>query len=590
MTPRIRSRVLEGLPVAPGIAIGHAVSIGGQRVEVYRLPVPPERVDDEIERLRQAVRAAAEDLQTTRQKAHQQLGKELASIFEAHLLVLEDSGFLGEIEERIRGQKVNAEWAVHEISEELQRRFERFEVEHLRERSEDVRDVAQHLLSRLAGIQSRDLAEISEGVVIVAEDLVPSEAIRLGRHGVAGFALERGGQTSHTAIIARSLHIPLVGGLAGVTSEITDADLVVVDGNAGRVVLHPTQSALKRYRRIEARELRRETRLRRTRRLVSKTRDGQPVELLANIELPEEAEEARSYGAAGIGLYRSEFLFIEKSPELPSEEEQYETYRRLLKEVAPHPVVVRTFDLGGRKLAREVLDTREENPVMGLRGIRLTLARSEIFHYQLRALCRAAAHGDLRILLPMVSAVEEVRQFREMLDRALRELGRERRRHVKEIPLGVMIEVPSAAMVADSLAREVDFFSIGTNDLIQYAMAVDRGNEHVAYLYRPLHPGILRMIRFTVDGAREAGIGVSLCGEMGAQPRYAPLLVGLGLRSLSVVPRSVPVLKRLLRQIDAPFWERAASECLELHTAEEVESFVEERLTDAGIDTEGAAA
>jgi phosphoenolpyruvate-protein phosphotransferase (PTS system enzyme I) len=567
-------RILEGRPGAPGVAIGRAISIGGERDEVYRFPLPADQIEREIERLHAARRQAVHDLEATRDRAASELGRDLAAIFEAHLLVLDDPQFLGTIERQIRTELVNAEWAVDQTSEALQARFAQVEVDYLRARGEDVRDVARHLIRALAGIAHHEISELGGEAVIVAYDLTPSEAVRLGRERVIAFALERGGVTSHTTIIARSLNIPLVAGLAGISDAVTDADRVIVDGTGGRFILHPTPEMVVEYEGIRHQREEREGELETIRTLPSVTRDGVTIDLLANIDLPEEIDDAVRCGAQGVGLYRSEFLFIERSPELPSEQDHVDTYRRLLDVIRPHPVVVRTFDLGGRKLARDVLETHEENPVLGLRGIRLTLARPDIFRRQIRALCRAGAFGDLRIMLPLVSALDEVHHFKTLFREVVAELEAEGLEHNPNLKIGVMIEVPSAAMIADSLAREVDFFSIGTNDLIQYSMAVDRSNEQVSYLYRPVHPGILRMIRFAVRSAEEAGIPVSLCGEMAADPQFTPLLAAMGLRAFSVTPRVIPELKNVIRGFALSDWAEARDVCLALPTADDVDRYL----------------
>ncbi len=422
-------------------------------------------------------------------------------------------------------------------------------------------------------------------MVIVADDLTPSEAVRLGRGRAVGFAIESGGRTSHTTIIARSLGLPAVTGLGEVTELVTDEDPVIIDGEQGLVILHPTRHVLARYRRRLAEMASRASHLLETRELEALTCDGCPIQLMANIDLPEELDDVLAFGARGIGLYRSEFLYIERSPELPTEDEHLALYRRLVEAAAPAPVIIRTYDLGGRKLAQELLETHEANPVLGLRGIRLTLARPEVFKAQLRALLRAGLHGDLRLMLPLISALDEVRAFRAFTREVMAELDADGLDYRRDLPLGVMIEVPSAAVIADILAREVDFFSIGTNDLIQYSLAVDRNNEHVADLYQPAHPAILRMLRFVIDSADAAGIEVGLCGEMAADPRYAPLLIGLGLRRLSVTPRSVPAVKQRIRALAVTALTELADRCLELATASEVED-----LLDSALDALPAAA
>jgi len=391
--------------------------------------------------------------------------------------------------------------------------------------------------------------------------------------------VETGGQTSHTAIIARDLNIPLVTGISEVTKQVTDDDPVIVDGTDGRVILHPSDGQLQQYRELQREFSEHERELLSTESLPCITRDNVEVRLMANLDLPEEIADAQRFGAHGVGLYRSEFLYIERSPELPSEQEHLDLYSRVLNAMDPEPAVIRTFDLGGRKLAREVMETEEDNPVLGLRGIRLTLARPQIFRTQLRALYRAGVGRNLWILLPMVSNVEEVIQFKKFAQKIQDELDREGLEHNPDCKLGVMIEVPSAALVADVLAKHVDFFSIGTNDLIQYALAVDRNNEHVSYLYKPLHPAILRMLHFVIDSARTAGIDVSMCGEMAANRHYAPLLLGMGLRRLSVSPRAIPDVKTQIRQLSLSDLEGVVGECLTMSSTTEVESCLENFLS-----------
>jgi phosphotransferase system enzyme I (PtsI) len=572
--PQTEMQVLQGMGVSGGIAIGRAICIE-TRADVLRLHVPESQLDKEVLRLRDGALHARGELQRLRARAEEDLGSDLAAIFDAHVLLLSDAKFLGRVEERIRTHQVNAEWAVHKTAEELDERFAQMGDSYIRERSEDLTDVSRHLLRSLQGLSHHDLSELPNDIVIVADDLTPSDAIRLGRERVIGFAVETGGRTSHTTIIARSLNIPAVAGLTGVMSLLRDEVPVIVDGETGKVILHPTEEILLEYRSLKEELDCRDRDLLATRELAAVTRDGVEICLMANIDLPEEVEEVAPFGAAGVGLYRSEFLYIEKSPHMPTEEEHLEIYRRLVEFAAPHPAIIRTYDLGGRKLAREMMATEEENPVLGLRGIRLTLARLEVFRSQIRALYRAGLYGDLWVMLPMVSTVEEVRQFRAFAAEVMAEMEQEGVPFRRDVRLGVMIEVPAAAMIADVLAREVDFFSIGTNDLIQYSIAVDRNNEHVSHLYQPLHPGILRMLRFVVDSARAAGIEVSLCGEMGGDPRFALMLIGLGMRRLSMSPRRIPEVKAWLREAAVAELSEMATQCLGHSTAAEVQEHLD---------------
>lgn len=584
MDSKQEPQVLQGLGASPGVAIGRSVCLSIHHLEVYRIPIPASDVEGEVSRLGNATQKTRAELQATRQRAHEQLGDGLAAIFEAQALLLEDASFLDRVEQRIRNEQVNAEWAVHKVSEEFLDRFEKLESEHLRERGDDLRDVTRHLLRILQGIAHHELSELGSDVVIVAHDLTPSEAVRLGRQQVVAFAIETGGPTSHTSIIARDLNIPLVTGLDGVTDMVTDDDPVIVDGTAGTVILHPLEDQLVEYGEKRRQQSEQERRLLETGPLPCVSRDGVAIELMANIDLPEELDDAKRFGAAGLGLYRSEFLYIERAPELPTEDDHFSTYLRLLDAMDPNPVLIRTFDLGGRKLAREVMATDEENPVLGLRGIRLTLARPHIFKIQLRALFRAGVGRNLWIMLPMVSARDEIFAFRSFAAEVMKELDDEGIDFSRDFKLGIMIEVPSAAMIADILAQEVDFFSIGTNDLIQYSLAVDRNNEHVSYLYRPLHPAILRMIRFVLDCARDNSVEVSMCGEMAGDQRYTALLLGMGLRRLSVSPRSIPEIKSQIRSLEVRELEEATERCLTMGSAAEVERCLDSYLAKSARD------
>lgn len=566
---------LQGMGVSGGIAIGRAVVIETRMPDVFRIHLSEDRVEPEVIRLHEAAEHAKAELKRTRAKALETGGQEIAGIFDAHVLLLSDRNFLGRVEERIRTQQINAEWAVHKTAEELDDRFARIDDSYLRSRSEDLSDVSRHLLRSLHGISHHEISELPDNVVIVADDLTPSDAIRLGRERVLGFAVESGGRTSHTTIIARSLNLPLVAGLSGMTGLLSEPSPIIVDGETGTVILHPTPEVLERYRSRQAELQRRDLDLRATRELEARTRDGVEIKLMANIDLPEEISDISCFGASGVGLYRSEFLYIDKSPQLPTEEEHLAIYRSLIEASAPHPTIIRTYDLGGRKLAREVMDSQEENPVLGLRGIRLTLARRDVFRTQIRALLRAGLYGDLWVMLPLVSTLDELRRFRSFADEVMVEMDREGVAYRRDIRMGVMIEVPAAALISDILAREVDFFSIGTNDLIQYSMAVDRNNEHVADLYQPLHPAILRMLRFVIQSANQAGIEISLCGEMAADPRYAMLLIGLGLRRLSMSPRQIPEVKTWIREASISELSALVERCLQYSTAGDVQQHIE---------------
>jgi phosphotransferase system enzyme I (PtsI) len=578
----------HGLGVADGIALGRAVCISTRIGDVLQIPVLADGLDAEVERFHEAVVQARDEIGKVRDRVREELGEDLAGIFDAHSLLLADSSFLDRVEKHIREERVNAEWALQEAVNDLQKRFDQIESQHLRERADDLRHACRYVVRSLRGIHLHQLSEIANDVVIVADDLTPSDAVRLGREKVVGFVIEHGSRTSHTTIIARSLNIPAVVGVGGITQELADQTEVpiIVDGSSGTVVVRPSEGTVASYRQRRRDHRRLEVELIEGSSLPPVTRDGTEIQVMANIDLPEEVEDARRFTAAGIGLYRSEFLYIEKSPLLPTEEEHLDLYRRIVESAAPRPAIIRTYDLGGRKIASEVMETHEENPVLGLRGVRLTLSRPDIFKTQLRALLRATVYGDLWIMLPMVTVVDEVRSFRRSAEEVMVELEAEGHPFRRDFKLGVMIEVPAAALISDLLAREVDFFSIGTNDLIQYALAVDRNNEHVANLYQPLHPGLLRMLRMVVKNAQRAGIDVSMCGEMAGDSRLTPVLLGCGLRRMSVGPRQVPVIKRRIRELSLEGLEEVAETCTNLATAAEVEEYLRTAL---GDDAEVAA-
>ena len=568
---------LQGAAATPGVAIGPAVCLRGHGVEVLRVQIRRGGLDREVERFGAAVRSVEAELEATESRIAETFGSDLASIFHAHSVILRDSSFARRIDHMIRRDRVNAEWAVQAVADDLGEKFAQVKSQHLRERGEDLRDVTRYLLRALAGKRSTPGVgeDFDRNVVVVSHELTPDEVLRLGRRGAVGFAIEVGGANSHTAIVARALDVPLVTGIVDITNRVADDDPVIVDGEEGRLTLHPTPETLDQYRNLQRRRRRNEeAQSTAARDLPARTVDGAEVELLANVELPEELDDVRRFGASGIGLYRSEFLYLEKSPELPSEEEQVAVIRQLLETLAPQPVVVRTVDLGGGKVARGLVPQDEENPVLGQRGIRLTLARPDVFRVQLRALFRAAPFGNLRIMAPMVTTVDEIRALRRLCDEVCAELEAEGADYRRDVELGAMVEVPAAVMIARQLAAEVDFLSIGTNDLIQYTLAVDRTNQHVAGLYQPLHPAVLSMIQLVVEAGRRQRVPVALCGEMAASPECVPLMLGLGLRQLSMSPRGIPSVKEVVRSLDISDAEELARRCVTASTAEEVESLL----------------
>jgi len=576
------ARTLLGLAVSPGIAIGKTLVVENITQPVLRTPVAPEEVEHEVERMRGAVRQAAERAGMLAREAHQRVGSEFASIFEAHRLMMEDPTLLSAVEGVIRGKQINAEAALEEVVKDLLRRFESLGDVYLRERRVDLLDVAMELQRALQGRPTPHLGRLADDTVLIADDVPPSQAIQLSASSVAGFASEAGGLTSHTTIIAKSLGIPAVVGVAGLLDEARGAPLVIIDGFEGHVVVDPDEALVQVYRLRAAEHRRRQQELLQQAHLPARTVDGFEVALLANIDLSSELEAAHAGGASGIGLFRSEFLFMAASPRLPDEDEQTAAYETLLQAFPNGTVTIRTFDLGGRKLARQVIGSPEANPVLGLRGVRLCLQKPDFFRTQLRALLRAAGRNpgaQMRIMVPLVAHLEEIRTVRVILARLAAELRSEGVPVPERVPLGAMVEVPAAALIAEHLCREVDFLSIGTNDLTQYTLAVDRANEAVSELFRAFHPAVLRLIDRVVTCGKRCGIPVGMCGEMAADPLAVPVLLGLGVRELSMHPPALPVVRSLVREISQREARRIAQRALALATAKEVEELLLENLS-----------
>jgi phosphotransferase system enzyme I (PtsI) len=570
----VSGELLRGIGASGGVAVGQVYLLHPEPLPVVPDPLPPERVEDEIERFHAARQAAGRELESLTRQVQEALGERYVGILEAQRLVLEDPILVTATTQRIRVGRVSARWALKEAVAELVRRFDTIDDEYLRERGGELADVQRRLQRLLRGEQPHD-PRVPDQAIVVAHAVGPSDAILLASQPIVGLATDVGGRTSHTAILAQALCIPAVLGLHDLSQRVRAGDPLLLDGDAGTVVLAPSaaQVAEAETRRAASREL--ETRQLSDRDLPAVTLDGVEIVIRANIEFPTEVERALRFRARGIGLYRSEFLFTSRTPELPDAEEHYRIYREIAERVAPEPAIVRTLDLGGEKYFHEVLGGRSGPPVLGLRGVRFSLERPEIFRPQLAGLLRAAAEQDnLRMLLPLVSTIDEVRAVRRLLAEEAQRLAASGRAVRPDLPLGIMIEVPAAAMAADLFAQEIDFLSIGTNDLIQYAIAVDRGNEDLTALYQPFHPGVLRMLKFVVDSGRRHGIPVALCGEMAADPNAVPLLVGLGLRELSVQPRAVGLVRHAVRHTDAGQAERLARHALERPSAAEILRFM----------------
>jgi len=572
-----RSRVIRGIPASPGIAIGKAHILELEELHVREKQLEPQDIEKEIERFKDAIFAARREIEALRETIHEELGPDQAKIFDAHLMILDDVVATDKTMKAIREERKNAEFAYRRTLSEVAEELDLAKDEHFRNSAADVRDVKRRVIRHLLDEPRRGLGATAGQVVLLAHDLTPSEAVLLSKDTVLGFATDSGGRTSHSAIMARSRGIPAVVGLKYVTVHVRAGDTVVVDGNRGIVDVDPSEQALKEYRKRQQQFLDFEGMLLDIRELAAITTDGHRIELSANIEMPEEVESALAKGAGGVGLYRTEFFYM-RSARLPGEDEQYEAYRKVAEKCYPFPVIIRTVDVGGDKFASYLGAAKENNPFLGWRGIRFSLEREEIFKIQLRAIFRAAASGNVKVMFPMVSSLDELRRANAICAEVKEDLKQRDVPFGENCEIGIMAETPASVMIADSLAREADFFSIGTNDLIQYTLAVDRGNEKIAYLYDPLHPAILKSIKTLVDAGHRHDIWVGVCGEMCGDPLGAVILLGLGLDEFSMSPYLIPEIKTIVRSVSYTDIKQLADRALCLSTAAEVRSFIEEKI------------
>jgi phosphotransferase system enzyme I (PtsI) len=542
-------KVFRGIPVSAGVCRGKILVIGKCNPSILKHELANGAVAEEVNRLERALVQTRQDLLEVQRKVSEAMGAEQGSIFDAHLLVLEDRTLIDEVLKLIAEEKVNAEYAFHTIAERYAKTLSGIEDDYLRERATDMRDVSARVLSNLMGHQDQvDLRHLKEPCIIISHDLTPSNTAQLDRKNVLGFATDIGSKTSHTAIMARSLRIPAIVGLKNASEELQDGQFALLDGFNGVIVVNPTDQTLFEYGQLIRKHVTLQEKLRDVLQKPAVTLDGHRVFLTANIEQAEDAEAVRASGAEGVGLFRTEYLFINRES-LPTEEEQYTAYRQAAAALKPQTVVIRTLDLGGDKFLSHLQVPSEMNPFLGWRAIRFCLQQREIFRAQLRAILRASAEGNVKMMYPMISGLEELNQANALVEEYKAELRKENVPFDEHLPIGAMIETPSAALVADSLAKRLKFLSLGTNDLIQYALAVDRMNEKIAHLYEPTHPAIVRLIKTTVDAARAHKISTSVCGEMAGDPVLAPLLLGLGVDELSAATSVVPQVKFLVRRL-----------------------------------------
>ena len=563
----------KGTGASPGIALGKALVIEHSELVIEKKTI--ENIDEEIQKLESAVKVSKEELTKVKEKALAELWEHEAEIFEAHLLVLEDPELIGSAISKIRDEKVNADYALNEIKEMFVAMFESMDNEYMRERAADIKDVTNRVLRHILGIKVVDLAGLDEEVVLIAHDLTPSDTATMNKNMVLGFLTDIGGRTSHTAIMARTLEIAAVVGLNDITKKVKDGDYIVFNGDTGEVIVNPDEETKAKYASLkeEFEEYRKSLELLKGQ--ASITTDGRHVELAGNIGSPNDVEGLIKNDAEGVGLYRTEFLYMDKEDSFPTEEEQYEAYKAVLEGMNNKPIVIRTLDIGGDKELPYFEMEAEMNPFLGYRAIRLCLDRKDIFKTQLRALYRASVHGKLRIMFPMISSLEELLDAKEVIKEVLKELDAENIAYSNDVEVGMMIEIPSAAVISDVLAKHVDFFSIGTNDLIQYTCAVDRMNQKISHLYNQFNPAVLRLIKMVIDNAHKEGKWVGMCGESAGDQRMIPILLGFGLDEFSMSPISILPARKLITSLSYADMQKFADEVLAMGTAKEIKEYVD---------------
>ncbi len=572
-----REQILRGIPAAPGIAIGRVHLIVFDEPEVTPRKLAPSEVPQELSRFDIALEETKSAIERSRDRALDVAGVAVGKIFDAHLLILADEIFHDQVRGRITREQFDAEYIVYDSFGQMIEVISRTQGEVFRERATDLRDVRSRLLRYLRGEGDLIPDHPTHEVILIAEDLSPTQALNLDKTLVHGIATDIGGLTSHTAILARSLDIPTIVGIGDVSVKVRNGDSIILNGNSGKVILHPSSESLTEY------ESKRE-RFRGFQRVLeglksqpAVTLDGREIDLWGNIELPREAESVLSHGGTGVGLFRSEFLFLTRET-TPTEDEQFSIYDKAAEIMAPHPVVIRTFDLGGDKYHAGINLRDEKNPFLGYRAIRVSLSRRDLFRAQLRAILRASARGNVRVMFPFVSGFEELRESLAVLEEAKQELQQRKLAHDRNIPVGIMVEIPSAAVMADRLAEQCNFFSIGTNDLIQYTVATDRANEQVAAYYRSYHPAVLRLIEMTVRAGEKSGIHVGICGELGGSPAATPLLVGLGMKELSMTSSMIPEIKKIIRSLTYEECKRMARKAMKMDTSQEILNYMHGEL------------
>ncbi len=566
----------KGISTSPGIAIGRIFLYLDEKLKVPRYDILPDDLEAEFDRFKEASSRATEEIKALQKNASERELVEESQFLESHILMLSDPEFLSSIERNLKSYLKNVEWILYLTVKQVVKKLESADSPYLRERTVDIHDVAKRVLSHLMFNERVSLSDLKNDVIIVCHDLLPSDTIGMKRERVKGIAMNAGGKTSHTAILARAFQIPAVLGLSDITDYARSAERIIVDGDNGVVILDPDKKTLAEYNEHLNEWHRHEKVINLQNKLACVTEDGKRINLYANIEVPEEVESVIEHHADGVGLYRSEFLFLQADGDA-TEEKQFNAYSHVLKSMkGKGSVTIRTLDVGGDKLIPDISVIGEKNPILGWRSVRFCMGRKDIFKTQLRALLRASVSGNLRIMFPMISGSDELDDILDVLEEVKKDLDKENVPFDRTIPVGIMIEVPSAAVTSDLLSKKVDFFSIGTNDLIQYTIAVDRGNEKVAYLYEPFHPAVLRMIKMVIDNANDAGIPVSLCGELAGEPKAAAVLLGLGLENYSMSSNSLPEIKKIIRSITMKEARKLSETVLGMDSAKEINRTITE--------------
>lgn len=563
----------KGIGASPGIALGKVLVVEHSELIIERKNI--EDVDYEIAKLEDAINISIEELIKVKEKAFKTLGEHEAEIFEAHLLVLKDPELVDSAKSKIKDEKVNAEFALNEIKEMFVGMFEAMDNEYMRERAADIKDVTNRVLRHILGIKVVDLAGLDEDVILVSHDLTPSDTATMNPKMVLGFLTDIGGRTSHTSIMARTLEIPAVVGLTDITLKVKDGDFIVFDGDTGEIIVNPDDETKLKYTKLKTdfEEYRKSLELLKGKKSV--TLDGRHVELAGNIGSPKDVDGLIKNDAEGVGLYRTEFLYMDKEDEFPSEQEQFEAYKTVLEKMNGKPIVIRTLDIGGDKELPYFNMEPEMNPFLGYRAIRLCLDRIDIFKTQLRALYRSSKYGKLRIMFPMISSLEELLSAKEIIKEVLKEFDEKGIEYDKNVEVGMMIEIPSSAIITDILAKHVDFFSIGTNDLIQYTCAVDRMNQKISHLYNQFNPAVLRLIKMTIDNAHKEGKWVGMCGESAGDQKMIPILLGFGLDEFSMSPISILQARKLITSVKYEDMKKVSNEVLNMGSAKEIKEYID---------------